>query len=249
MQVTFFDTENRKLKTENPNVSQVSQNLEEVQSRLRAAALRAGRDPADVRLVAVSKTVPLDRLREALAAGQRLFGENYLQEAERKIAALGPGVSWHFVGHLQSNKARGAVALFDLIHSVDRLKLALAVNDAAARVGKVQDILLQVNLAGEASKSGASPEAVPELVREISLLTNLNLLGLMTMPPYFPDPEEARPFFRALKELRDRLEQERHYSLPELSMGMTGDFEVAVAEGATLVRVGTAIFGPRPLKS
>jgi pyridoxal phosphate enzyme (YggS family) len=231
-------------------VSKIARNLEEVRRRLGAAAHRAGRDPARVRLVAVSKTVPLDPLKEALAAGQRLFGENYFQEARDKIAALGPGVSWHFVGHLQSNKARSAVTFFDLIHSVDRLKLALAVNDAAAHVGKVQDILLQVNLAGEASKSGAPPEAVPELGRHISLLTNLRLLGLMTMPPYFADPEEARPFFRALRELRDRLEQEIvRGPLPELSMGMTGDFEVAVEEGATLVRIGTAIFGPRPLKS
>ncbi len=217
-------------------------------SRIAAAARRAGRDPAAVRLVAVTKTVDLDRIRQALAAGHRLFGENYLQEAARKVSALGPGVSWHFVGHLQSNKAKGAVTLFDLIHSVDRLKLADAVNEAAAKNGKVQDVLLQVNLAGETSKFGAAPDAVPDLVRGIARLPHLSLRGLMTMPPYFPDPEAARPFFRALRELRDRLEREGCGPLPELSMGMTGDFEVAVEEGATLVRVGTAIFGPRPLK-
>jgi pyridoxal phosphate enzyme (YggS family) len=229
-------------------LSQVSQNLEEVRGRIAAAARRAGRDPAQVRLVAVTKTVPLDRLKEALAAGQRLFGENYLQEAKDKIATLGPGAGWHFVGHLQTNKARGAVALFDLIHSVDRLRLAQALNDAGAKIGKVQEILLQVNLAGEESKSGAAPEAVPDLVRQISRLPNLRLLGLMTMPPYFPDPEAARPFFQALRELRNLLVQPEAGGgpLPELSMGMTGDFEVAVEEGATLIRVGTAIFGPRP---
>jgi len=221
----------------------------EVHARLTAAARRAGRDPGGVRLVAVSKTVDLDRLRQALAAGQRLFGENYLQEAQRKIEALGPGVSWHFVGHLQTNKAKGAVALFDLIHSVDRLRLAQALNEAASKISKIQDILLQVNLAGEESKSGAALAEVPALIQHIRLLPNLRLLGLMTMPPFLPDPEAARPFFLALRELRDRLEQNGFGPLPELSMGMTGDFEAAVEEGATLVRVGTAVFGPRPRKT
>jgi len=225
-------------------MSQIAENLEEVQRRINAAAQRAGRDPAAVRLVAVSKTVPVELIREAAAAGQRLFGENYLQEAQGKIAALGAGLSWHFIGHLQSNKAKGAVALFDLIHGVDRLKLAQALNAAAASLGKVQEILLQVNLAGEASKSGTAPEAAPELLRRLSLLGHLKVLGLMTMPPFLA-PEAVRPYFRALRELRDRLQDRAGLSLPELSMGMSGDYEVAIEEGATLVRVGTAIFGSR----
>jgi pyridoxal phosphate enzyme (YggS family) len=229
-------------------MSQIARNLEEVIQRLAAAARAVGRDPAEVRLVAVSKTVPGELLKEAVAAGQRLFGENYLQEARAKILALGPNLSWHFVGHLQTNKARAVVELFELIHSVDRVKLAQALEQAAARLDKIQEILLEVNLAGEASKSGAPPEEVPDLVREISRLPHLRLLGLMTMPPYFADPERVRPFYRALRELRDRLRRRGVTDSPlnELSMGMSGDFEVAVEEGATLVRVGTAIFGQRP---
>jgi pyridoxal phosphate enzyme (YggS family) len=225
-------------------MSRIAQNLAEVKRRLTAAALKAGRDPLAVRLVAVSKTMPLTRLQEAVAAGQRLFGENYLQEARGKIAALNEGVSWHFIGHLQSNKAKGAVELFELIHGVDRLKLAQALDAAAASLGRVQDILVQVNLAGEASKSGAAPEPTPELLRQLSRLPHLRVLGLMTMPPFLP-PEAVRPYFRALRELREHCQDLTGLPLPELSMGMSGDFEVAVEEGATLVRVGTAIFGSR----
>lgn len=225
-------------------MSQIAWNLEEVRKRLEAAARRAGRNPAAVKLVAVSKTVDLDRIQEAVAAGQKIFGENYLQEAREKIAALGPGVTWHLVGHLQTNKAKAAVELFQLIHSVDRLHLAQALEKAAAHQQKIQEILLQVNLAGEESKSGATPEAAPELLREIARLPHLRVLGLMIMPPFL-DPEAVRPYFRALRELRDRLRQLDLGPLPELSMGMSEDFEVAVEEGATLVRVGTAIFGRR----
>jgi pyridoxal phosphate enzyme (YggS family) len=172
-------------------------------------------------------------------------GENYLQEARDKIAALGRQVSWHLVGHLQSNKAKGAVELFDLIHAVDRLKLARALDAAAARLGKVQDILIQVNQGGEATKSGVEPAVAADLLQEVARLPHLRVLGLMTMPPWFPDPEAARPYFRALRELRDRLRDLSGLPLAELSMGMSGDFAVAIEEGATLVRVGTAIFGPR----
>jgi pyridoxal phosphate enzyme (YggS family) len=225
-------------------MTQIAQNLEEVRRRIKAAALRAGRDPASVRLVAVSKTVPMERIKEAMAAGQRLFGENYLQEARGKIATLSAGVSWHFIGHLQSNKAKGAAELFELIHGVDRLKLARALNAAAASLGKVQEILLQINLAGETSKSGVSPEAAAALLRELILLPHLRVLGLMTMPPFL-EPEAVRPYFRALRELRDHLQDLSGRPLPELSMGMSGDYGVAIEEGATLVRVGTAIFGGR----
>jgi len=225
-------------------MSRIAHNLEEVRRRIAAAAHKAGRDPAAVSLVAVSKTVDEGRIREALAAGQNIFGENYLQEAKAKIEALGPGAGWHFIGHLQSNKAKAAVALFEMIHGADSLKLAQALDAAAAQRGKVQDILIQVNLAGEESKSGAAPEAIPELFREISRLPHLRVVGLMTMPPFL-DPEAVRPYFRALRDLRDRLLQLDLGPLPELSMGMSGDFEAAVEEGATLVRVGTAIFGKR----
>lgn len=226
-------------------MEQIRRNLKEIKRRIEDAARLAGRDPADIRLVGVTKTVGLDRLKFAVAAGQTLFGENYVQEAKTKIATLGPGLTWHFIGHLQSNKARAAVELFDLIHSVDRISLAQALEQAAAQRDKVQDILLQVNLAGEVSKSGTAPEHAQDLLREISKMSHLRVLGLMTMPPWFDDPERVRPYFRDLRELRDRLRDLHLADLPELSMGMTGDFEVAVAEGATLVRIGTAIFGQR----
>jgi PLP dependent protein len=226
-------------------MNQIAQNLAEVQSAIAAACSKAGRDPAAVRLVAVSKTVDAEHLRQAIAAGQDLFGENYLQEARDKIAILGRQVGWHLVGHLQTNKAKLAVELFDLIHAVDRDKLASALDGAAAYQNKIQDVLIQVNQAGEDTKSGVSPEAAHELVQEIAQLPHLRLLGLMTMPPWFADPEAARPYFKDLRELRDRLQDEGGLLLPELSMGMSGDFAVAVEEGATLVRVGTAIFGQR----
>jgi hypothetical protein len=226
-------------------VNPIAQNLKEVRAAIAAAAQRSRRDPGAVRLVAVSKTVDLERIRAAIDAGQDLFGENYLQEARDKIAVLGRAVSWHLVGSLQSNKARGAVELFDLIHAVDRLKLAQALDAAAARLSKVQDVLIQVNQAGEATKSGVEPAEAPALIQEVARLPHLKVLGLMTMPPWFPDPEAARPYFRALRELRDHLRGLTGLPLPELSMGMSGDFAVAIEEGATLVRVGTAIFGSR----
>jgi PLP dependent protein len=226
-------------------MTQVSKNLEKVRATIAAARAKASRDPAEVRLVAVSKTVPPERVRAAIAAGQDLFGENYLQEARDKIAVLGRQVSWHLVGSLQTNKAKAAVELFDLIHAVDRLKLARALNSAAGQQNKVQDILIQVNQAGEATKSGVAPEAAAALLRDVAPLPHLRIRGLMTMPPWLADPEAVRPYFQALRALRDRLQDECGQPLPELSMGMSGDFAVAVEEGATLVRVGTAIFGHR----
>jgi pyridoxal phosphate enzyme (YggS family) len=186
-----------------------------------------------VRLVAVSKSVDLERIRAAIDAGQDLFGENYLQEARDKIAALGRRVGWHLVGHLPSNKARGAVELFDLIHAVDRGKLAGALDAAAARLGLVQDVLIQVNQGGEAQIRGGARGGAG--AAKVARLPHLKV-GLMTMPPWFPDPEAARPYFRALRALRDHLRGLTGLPLPELSMGMSGDFAVAVEEGATLVR-------------
>jgi pyridoxal phosphate enzyme (YggS family) len=213
-----------------------------------AAARRVGRDPASVRLVGAAKTVPVERLRPVVAAGLAIVGENYLQEAKAKIAALDLPVSWHFIGHLQTNKAAAAVKLFDLIHSVDRPSLAQALDRAAARLGKVQDILLEVNLGGEATKSGVAPEELAALLQCCAGLPHLRVRGLMTMPPWRPDPEEVRPYFRQLRQARDQL-QALHLpgvELAELSMGMSDDFAVAIEEGATLVRIGTALFGRRP---
>jgi PLP dependent protein len=226
-------------------MSLIAHNLEAVESAIVAACRKVGRDPGEVRLVAVSKTVDAGRILAAVTAGQNIFGENYLQEASGKIAVVGREVSWHLVGHLQTNKAKLAVALFDLIHAVDRLKLAQALEAAAASLDKVQDILIQVNHAGEDTKSGVAPEAAPELIQEVARLPHLNLCGLMTMPPWSADPEAARPYFSALRLLREQLRDLTGLVLPELSMGMSGDFAVAVEEGATLVRVGTAIFGGR----
>jgi hypothetical protein len=197
--------------------------------------------------VGASKTVSVERIHQAVAAGLTILGENYLQEARDKIATLDLPVSWHFIGHLQSNKAAAAVKLFELIHSVDRLSLAQALESAAARLEQVQDILLEVNVAQEASKSGVSLTDLENLLRSCAALPHLRVRGLMAMPPWCQDPEEARPYFQALRQARDRLQalQLPGVDLAELSMGMSGDFEVAIEEGATLVRIGTALFGAR----
>ena len=219
-----------------------------VRDRIRSAALAAGRRPETVRLVAVSKTVPAERVREAVAAGVALLGENYIQEAREKIETLSDlAVAWHFIGHLQSNKAKYAVRLFDMIHSVDSLKLAGELDKQAAKNGKVQGILIQVNTGKEASKSGVYEEEALSLVRQAGRMEHVCIKGLMTLPPYFNAPEKVRPYFRALRELRDRIRDEAlpGVSMDELSMGMTGDFDAAIQEGATLVRIGTAIFGER----
>ena len=219
-----------------------------IRARLEAAASGCGRQADTVRLVAVSKTKPAELVREAIAAGMTVFGENYIQEARRKIETLSEEpVSWHFIGHLQSNKAKYAVKLFDLIHSVDSFKLAAEIDKQARKNHKIQDILIQVNIAKEDSKSGVYGEDAIQLAREIACLDNIAVKGLMTMPPYFNAPEKVRPFFAALRHLRDQIRNEKipTIAMEELSMGMTGDFAAAIEEGATMVRVGTAIFGER----
>jgi pyridoxal phosphate enzyme (YggS family) len=226
----------------------IQSRLKCVKDRVTSAALACGRDPKAVNLVAVSKTVPADRVLAAINAGVTDLGENYVQEAREKIEALSrETVSWHFIGHLQSNKAKYAVKLFDLIHSVDSLKLAKELDRRARAVGKAQKVLVQVNISGEATKSGIETEQAVALVRQMARLDNLSICGLMTMPPYFNSPEKVRPYFRALKDLHDliRTEAIHNVSMAELSMGMSGDFEAAIQEGATLVRIGTAIFGER----
>jgi pyridoxal phosphate enzyme (YggS family) len=226
----------------------MKERLESLLDRIRQAALACGRDPRSVRLVAVSKTVSAERVRQAVAVGVDTLGENYIQEARGKIDALAAlPVAWHFIGHLQTNKAKYAVRLFELIHTVDTLKLATELDRQAAKAGKTQRVLVQVNVSGEATKSGASEAEAGQLVAEIAKLSHLSLEGLMTMPPFFDQPEKARPYFRDLRRLRDEIRQRDlpGVDLRKLSMGMTGDFEVAIAEGATLVRIGTAIFGER----
>jgi len=211
------------------------------------AALRAGRDPQSVELVAVSKTVEVARIQEGIEAGIQVLGENRVQEAERKIAALGRLVKWHLVGHLQSNKAKLAVSLFDFIHSLDSIHLAQALERHAEIQRKVMPVLIEVNLAQEESKSGVSPEELPDLIRSVSLLAHLQVQGLMAIPPFLEKGERIRPYFRRLRELAERVSamQIQNVEMRHLSMGMSQDFEIAIEEGATMVRIGTAIFGAR----
>ena len=226
----------------------MKQRLEQIKERIRKACESCSRDADSVRLVAVSKTIAAGTVQAAIEAGVTILGENYMQEAREKFNALVQyPVSWHFIGHLQSNKAKYAVRLFDLIHSVDSLKLARELDKQAKKVDKIQQILVQVNISAEDTKSGTSADETPGLISEISKLENLSIRGLMTMPRYFYQPEKVKPFFAALRELRDQIKAQSlpNVSLEELSMGMTGDFEVAIEEGATLVRIGTAIFGER----
>lgn len=232
----------------NANKGNMKTKLTAVLNRIENAARRSGRAPQEIRLVTVGKIQPVHRIREAIEAGAAIIGENYIQEARGKFDALvNFPVQWHFIGHLQSNKAKYAVRMFDLIHSVDSLKLASEINKQAQKAGKVQEILIQVNISGETTKSGVSEDWAADLIHSVSTLPHVRIKGLMTMPPFFDDPDRARPYFAALRRFRDgvRLDDTAGTSLNELSMGMTGDFEVAIEEGATLVRIGTAIFGVR----
>jgi pyridoxal phosphate enzyme (YggS family) len=198
-----------------------------------------------VRLVAVSKTVPVASIREAIAAGQTLFGENRVQEALAKIGEAGPDARWHLIGHLQTNKAKHAAGAFELIHGVDDRELAMELDRRAGAKGTTQPVLVQVNLAGEPTKAGAGEAELLPLVEAVAGRAHLELRGLMIIPPPADDPETSRPWFRRVRELRDRAASHLGRELPDLSMGMTDDFEVAVEEGATLVRVGRAVFGER----
>lgn len=221
-----------------------SRRLAAVRARIEAAAVRSGRPGEAVTLVAVSKTIPVEGIREALEAGVTILGENRVQEAREKIARLPEGAAWHLVGHLQTNKAKLAVELFDCIHSLDSIRLAEELDRHAAAAGKVVRCLVEVNLGEEAQKSGATEAETRALLEAAPRLPHLSVTGLMAIPPFLDDPEEVRPYFRRLRELRDALRAEG-FPLAELSMGMTGDFEVAIEEGATLVRIGTALFGSR----
>lgn len=221
----------------------IRENLEAVNARVAAACQRAGRNRDEVKLIAVSKTKPADDVMEAAGAGQILFGENRVQEAQAKIPLCPGGLQWHLIGHLQSNKARTAASgLFRMIHSVDSEKLLYALDEFTA---VPLPVLIQVNISGEGSKEGCAPGEAAALIEAANRCRKVEVHGLMTIPPFTPDPEKARTHFSNLRKLRDQLQRETGTPLPELSMGMSNDFEIAVEEGATFVRVGTDIFGGR----
>ncbi len=223
----------------------VAANLAAVKQRVNDAALRSGRSPDDVELLAVSKTWSAKEVGEVVAAGHRAFGENRVQEAEEKIPLLPDNLHWHLIGHLQRNKVRKALPLFETIHSIDSLKLARYTSNIAGELGKKPHVYLQVDLAGEDSKNGYEPDQLRHELDELLGLDHLLLVGLMCIPPVAVEPEDARPWFVKLRALRDELEGRSGKSLPGLSMGMSGDYEVAIEEGSTIVRVGSAIFGSR----
>ena len=226
--------------------TEISANIDSIRQRIDSAAKRAGRDPLSVKLMAVTKTVEPERIEKALEAGLTLLGENYVQEAKDKIAVIGDTAQWHMIGHLQTNKAKYAVKLFDCVHSVDRLELARELDKRAGQINRRLNVLIEVN-SGEQSKSGIDKTQALELVSLVAFLPNLAVRGLMTMAPYSDNPEDSRPYFKALRDLRDDINHAgiTGVSMEELSMGMTDDFEVAIEEGATIIRVGRAIFGKR----
>jgi pyridoxal phosphate enzyme (YggS family) len=226
-------------------MSSVAKNLERVRDQIAQAAAKVGGATDDIELVAITKTHPAEKVREAIEAAQKLFGESRVQEARVKIPELPSNLRWHFVGHLQKNKIRHALPLFELFHSVDSLALAQEMNRIADEEGMHPRVLLEVNVAGEGSKFGFAPEKLRAEMESLLALPRLSILGLMTIPPFAEEAEASRKYFIELRELRDRLQTGFHVDLGQLSMGMTNDFPIAVEEGATLVRVGTAIFGER----
>ena len=221
----------------------IAENVSTVRRKIQEACARAGRDPAEVLLLSVSKGHSVEGIEEVASHGLRIFGESKVQEAKAKIPQCSSRLQWHMIGHLQSNKARDAVQLFEMIQSIDSLPLAQEVNKWADKLGKRLPVLLEVNTAGEASKYGFSPETIP--IEEINALPRLEIQGLMTIAPYTTAPERVRPYFRALRELKDACSDKLGAPLPHLSMGMSGDFEIGIEEGATIIRLGTALFGPR----
>jgi len=222
-----------------------AERLAAVNERIACACERAGRQADEVTVVAVAKTVGPDAVTAAAECGQAIIGENRVQEAAQKIPRCPGYLDWHMVGHLQRNKVRAAVGLFSMVHSVDSPRLLESLNDACGQAGTTLPVCLQVNVSGEGSKSGMAPEEGPAILARCGELMNLDVVGLMTIPPFTPDPEDARPFFGRLRELRDAWRESTGFPLEHLSMGMSGDFEVAVEEGATMVRLGTALFGTR----
>jgi PLP dependent protein len=230
-------------------MNSIAENLQRVREQMAQAAAKAGRAVEEIELVAITKTHPADTVREAIQAGQNLFGENRVQEARGKIPELPSSIRWHFVGHLQKNKVRHALPLFEMIHSVDSLALAEDINRIAQEEGLHPRVLLEVNVAGEGSKFGFSHDKLRAEMEPLLALPRLSILGLMCVPPIAEEAEASRKYFVQLREIRDRLQTEFNVDLAQLSMGMTQDYWIAVEEGATLVRVGTAIFGERERKS
>jgi hypothetical protein len=222
-----------------------AENLSSIRQRMAAACARAGREASAVTLLAVSKTHPPESIRAAVAEGQCLFGENKIQEAKAKIPLCPGKARWQFIGHLQSNKVRDAVELFEMIQTVDSLELAREISKRADQAAKTMPVLLEVNVAGEASKFGYEPGRLLAEVKELGALPRLEVHGLMAIPPFCPLPEQSRPYFQRLREIKADAEKILDYPLPHLSMGMSGDFEVAIEEGATIIRIGTALFGER----
>ncbi len=223
-----------------------AENLDLIRQRMAAACARSGRAADSVALLAVSKSHPPESIQAAVRGGQWLFGENKIQEARAKIPLCPGPTRWHFIGHLQSNKVREAVEMFEMIQGVDSLNLAQEISNRAEQAGKIMPVLLEVNVAGEASKFGYPPEQLLAELNRLNDLPKIEICGLMAIPPYAPAAEKARPYFRRLRELRAECQQLLGAPLPHLSMGMSGDFEVAIEEGATLVRIGSALFGERP---
>ena len=226
----------------------ISENVQNIRQRIDLACRRVGRSPSEVSLVAVSKTFPADRIRDAVSAGVRDIGENYVQEVTGKRDLLsGLDIRWHFIGHLQSNKVKQVASWVHLVHAVDSVGLVREIDKQASRAGRTLDVLIEVNTTGESTKFGVAPENTAELLQALEPFKNIRVSGLMTIGPFLPDPEGSRPMFRQLRLLREQLSQVRQHNidLRHLSMGMTGDFEVAIEEGATIVRIGTAIFGSR----
>ncbi len=223
-------------------MSSISENLRIVEDRIDQAARRSGRSRQDVTLITVTKTRSVEQINEALAAGATDIGENYVQEAQDKYAEIGDSARWHMIGHLQRNKARHAVEVFSMIHSVDSLELAEQIGRRCTAIGKKMDVLIEVKISPEATKFGVDPESTLALASKVAQVSGLKLCGLMGMAPFEQDPKDTRPFFRAMKKLWDKLPDEQRVYL---SMGMTSDYEVAIEEGSNMVRIGTAIFGPR----
>jgi pyridoxal phosphate enzyme (YggS family) len=228
-------------------MSKIEKNIARIRETITKAAAKSGRNAGDVKIMGVTKTVDDERIMEAIACGITIMGENYVQEAKRKIETMGHDLEWHMIGHLQSNKAKYAVRLFDMIHSVDRLGLAKELDKRAKGSGAIMKVLIEVNTGGEETKSGVPQDEAIDLVRAVSRLDNLSVQGLMTMPPWFDSPEDARPYFVKLRDLKNRIVDEaiEGIEMGVLSMGMTDDYGVAVEEGATIVRIGRAIFGER----
>lgn len=223
----------------------IRENLERIKEKIRVKSELVGRDPQEITLVAVTKTVEADRIEEAIAAGVNIIGESRIQEAKEKYRKVESRIIWHLVGHLQRNKAKDAVKIFDLIHSVDSAELAKEIDKQAKKIGKIQKILVEANVSGEESKYGLNPEGVIAFLQEVSGLPNIKVKGLMTMAPFYENPEDCRPCFRKLRELIEEVKAKniKNVEMTYLSIGMSNDFEVAIEEGSNMVRIGRAIFG------